>query len=358
MEWRVSASSLDRLWDTVVTRGSTWCAPNVHADAAFLDAGTARWRVSTTRPVPRNCYVVSATGQYLDYAMEETRRIPSRVRRAIAVSAALPLRPILHALDPVVMLDALPLSTVLHAERSVSDWRDVIACARTRYRGMPLIVRSLDAVANPALLESLRAIGMATIPSRLVFHQDPRTEGFWRIRNVRHDLALSRMQPLHTRPLRRDDAVLIADLYWRLYGEKHSRLNPAFSVAFLEHAMALGALHGEGLEYEGRLVAVFLAYAVGDVLTNPVFGYDTSLPQSLGLYRRLSVLTMQYARERGLRLHASSGAPGFKASRGGVPAIEYHAVDLASVRGFQRAAWMSALAIANRIGPSVLRSAT
>ncbi len=358
MERRVSPASLDMLWDALVARGSVWCAPNIQADVAWLDAGSARWRVSMTKPVPANCYVVSATGQYLDYATEETRRIQSPLKRALAVSASYPLRPILRALDPVVMLDALPLSTVLHAERSVNDWRDVIACARIAYPGVPLIVRSLDASASPALLESLREIGMATIPSRLVFHQDPRTEAFWRIRNVRHDLTLTRMLPMRARPLRGDDATLVADLYWRLYGEKHSRLNPEFSAAFLEHAMTLNALHGEGLEYEGRLVAVFLAYAVGDVLTNPVFGYDTSLPQSLGLYRRLSVLTMQYARDRGLRLHASSGAPGFKASRGGVPAIEYHAVDLDSVRGFQRAAWMSAIGIANRIGPRLLHSAT
>ncbi len=311
-----------------------------------------------TRPVPGNCYVVSATGQYLDYAAEETRRIPSPLRRVIAVAASIPLRPVLRALDPVVMLDALPLSTVLHPERSACDWREVIACARTVYRGVPLIVRSLDQVASPTLLESLRGIGMVTIPSRLVFHQDPRPEAFWRIRNVRHDVALSRTLPMRTRPLRCDDAARIESLYWRLYGEKHSRLNPEFSAAFLAHAIAAGALHGEGLEYAGRLVAVFLAYAVGDMMTNPVFGYDTSLPQQLGLYRRLSVRTMQYARDRGLRLHASSGAPGFKASRGGVPAIEYHAVDLTSVRGRQRAAWITAIGIANRIGPRLLRSAT
>ncbi len=354
----MTPSPLDTLWDAIVTRGLTWCAPNIHADADWLDVGSMRWRVSVTRPAVRNCYVVSATGQYLDYAREEIRRIPSPVRRAIAASASWPLGPLLRALDPVVVLDALPMSTVLHPARSPTDWRAAIAQARLVYRGLPVIVRSLDAVASPALLGALRASGMVTIPSRLVFHQDPRREAFWRIRNVRHDVALTTTHPMETRPLREDDGPRIADLYWRLYGEKHSRLNPDFSTAFLSHGISTGAFRGEGIMCDGRLVAVFLAYAVGDVMTNPIFGYDTSLPQQLGLYRRLSVLTMQFARDRGLRLHASSGAPGFKASRGGAPTIESHAVDLATVHGHQRAAWVAAISIANRIGPRLLLSAT
>ena len=354
----MSVAPLDTLWDAIVTRGLTWCAPNIHADADWLDVGSSRWRVSITRPVARNCYVVSATGQYLDYAREEIRRIPSPLRRAIAASASWPLGPLLRALDPVVVLDALPMSTVLHSERSPANWREAIAQARSVYRGLPVIVRSLDAVASPELLGALRASGMVTIPSRLVFHQDPRSEAFWRIRNVRHDVALTTTHPMETRPLREDDGPRIADLYWRLYGEKHSRLNPDFSTAFLSHGISTGAFLGEGILREGHLVAVFLAYAVGAVMTNPIFGYDTSLPQQLALYRRLSVLTMQFARDRGLRLHASSGAPGFKASRGGVPTIEYHAVHLATVRAHQRAAWVAAIGIANRIGPRLLLSAT
>jgi Acetyltransferase (GNAT) domain len=121
----------------------------------------------------------------------------------------------------------------------------------------------------------------------------------WRIRNVRHDVALSTTRPLECRPLRTADQQQIAALYWQLYGEKHSRLNPRFTADFLAHGLESGVLHGEGILCEGRLVAAFLAYSVADVMTNPVFGYDTSLPQQLGLYRRLSVLTLQYARDRG-----------------------------------------------------------
>jgi hypothetical protein len=166
----MNASQLDLLWEPIVSNGLSWCAPNIHAAAEWLDIGASRWRISITRRVPRNCYVVSATGQYLDYAREEIRRIPSRLHRALSVSALLPLGPMLRALDPVVVLDALPVSTVLHAERSSACWRALIERARTVYRGLPLLVRSLDAVACPDLLEVLRELGLVTVPSRMVFH--------------------------------------------------------------------------------------------------------------------------------------------------------------------------------------------
>jgi hypothetical protein len=198
---------------------------------------------------------------------------------------------------------------------------------------------------------------MRLMPSRLVFHQDPCTTAFWRIRNVRHDCDLAAREPMEARALTVEDSEVIAMLYWQLYGDKHSTLNPQFTSAWLAHGMACGVLRGEGLVHDGRLVAAYLSYCVEDMMTNPVFGYDTALPQALGLYRRLSVLTMQAARANGHRLHASSGAPGFKASRGGVATLEYHAIDLHTVRGAARLAWETAYRVASSLGTTMLRKA-
>lgn len=337
--------------------GIAWCAPNVCADAGWMTVRGSRWRVAVTRPRPRNSYVVSATGQYLDYAREEIRRLPSVVGRTLAHAAMMPLTPLLRALDPVVVLDALPVSTVLHATHSSDTWGAALETARETFPGLPIIVRSLDACASAATMSALRTAGADFVPSRLVFHQDPRRREFWRIRNVRNDLALSIETPLNVVPLTADDAPRIAALYWSLYGEKHSQLNPQFSVAWLAHAMRAGVFAGEGLMHDGRLVAAYLSYCVEDVMTNPVFGYDTMLPQQLGLYRRLSLLAMQAAQRAGLRLHASSGAPGFKASRGGIATMEYHAIDLRGVAGAQRSAWRVFAQMATAIAPMALRSA-
>jgi hypothetical protein len=351
------AAGPDALWAPLVAHGTQWCASNVHAEARWLDTSDGRWRVSLTTRMPRNSYVVSATGQYLDYALEEVRRLPSALERGVSRGALAFVAPVLRALDPVVMLDALPLSTVLHPTRTAAQWRAGIEAAREQYPGVPVVIRSLDAVACPDALDIVSKLGLHLIPSRLVFHQNPTHDAFWHIRNIRNDLAMIAAAPMEQRELEARDAPAIARLYWQLYIEKHSHLNPAFSVEWLALGMTAGVLRGAGLIHDGRLAAAYLSYSVENTMTNPVFGYDTTLPQQLGLYRRLSVLTMQDARKRGLRLHASSGAPGFKASRGGAPALEYHAVDLRSVRGAQRAAWRFTIGVAKTIGPRLLRSA-
>ncbi|MCC7052351.1 MAG: hypothetical protein IT355_03730 [Gemmatimonadaceae bacterium] len=352
------ALAADALWAPLVDAGTQWCAPNVHADAAWLDVGGQRWRVAVTKAVPGNSYVVSAAGQYLDYAREETRRIPSRANRTASRGLLAAVAPVVRALDPVVILDALPVSTVLHPVRPADAWHDALAAARASFPSQPVMVRSLDAVASRGTLETLRALGMALIPSRIVFHQDPGPDAFWQARNLRHDLALQRRAPMPCRALTPGDAAHIESLYWQLYGDKHSRLNPRFTRQWLAHGMTAGVFEGEGIEHDRQLVGVYLSYTIGGVMTNPVFGYDTSLPQPLGLYRRLGVLALQAARRKGLVLHASSGAPAFKATRGGAPSIEYHAVDLRGVRGVQRMAWETVLRIARAVGPAMMRRAT
>jgi hypothetical protein len=347
----------DALWRPLVEHGSQWCASNVRATAQWLEVRGARWRIAVTQPVSHNSYVVSATGQYLYYAREEIRRLPSSLSRSTARAALLPMAPILRRIDPVVMLDALPLSTVLHQTRSREQWEHALQATRNAYPGVPILVRSLDHVVSRDTLALLTDVGCCKLPSRLVFHQDPRRNDFWRVRNVRNDVALAHHQPLQARTLVVDDSARIAELYWQLYGEKHSQLNPQYSPEWLAHGIRAGVLRGEGLMHDGRLVAAYLSYSVESVMTNPVFGYDTALPQQLGLYRRLSLLTMQAAKRDNVRLHASSGAPGFKASRGGVATMEYHAVDLTQVRGAQRAAWAVLLRVANAIAPAILRVA-
>lgn len=350
-------TGLDALWSPLVNHGASWCAPNISADAHWIESGEVPWRVAVTRPVRRNCYVVSATGQYLDYAHDEIRRLPAILHRTLSRVSLHAVAPMLRRLDPIVILDALPVSTVLHPHRSAAQWSSAVQATRRVYPSLPIVVRSLDDVVSGSSLVALRLTGLEIVPSRLVFHQDPRHAEFWRIRNVRNDMALADEVPLESRPLCISDVPRVAELYWQLYGQKHSQLNPQFSGEWLAHGMTKGVLSGEAIVHDGRLAAAYLSYSVGDVMTNPVFGYDTTLPQQLGLYRRLSLLTMRAARVRELRIHASSGAPGFKASRGGVACMEYHAVDLRGVRGAQRAAWALLIRASNALAPSLLRSA-
>ncbi len=61
-------------------------------------------------------------------------------------------------------------------------------------------------------------------------------------------------------------------------------------------------------------------------MTTPLFGYDTALPQKLGLYRMLTAICIQEASAQKLQLNHSSGAAHFKRVRGMLPDSEYTAL--------------------------------
>ena len=74
-------------------------------------------------------------------------------------------------------------------------------------------------------------------------------------------------------------------------------------------------------------------------MTHPVFGYDTRLPRTSGLYPLLSLMTLQEGLALGLVVHASAGVGKFKKLRGGTSAIEYNAVFDGHLSPSRRVPW-------------------
>ena len=78
----------------------------------------------------------------------------------------------------------------------------------------------------------------------------------------------------------------------------------------------------------------------GGFYTTPLFGYDTTLPDSDGLYRLLSLRDIQECRKLGLHCHASGGAGEFKQQRGAVSVIECYAIYTAHLPLYRRIPWL------------------
>ena len=85
-------------------------------------------------------------------------------------------------------------------------------------------------------------------------------------------------------------------------------------------------LHIYGLQKDGQFNANMGFFIRNGAMTQPVFGYDTSLPLVEGMYRLLTLVTLQEGVKRVLLVHASGGVGKFKKVRGGESVTEYNAV--------------------------------
>ena len=280
------------------------------------------------------CYLCSPRTQYVDYAAFEL----SRLRQPLL---EIPLRGLLTltgaafqraALDRVMIVNNWLLSTNLYP----TAWQgegltELVASLTAAHPGHAILLRSLNVRQNPALLPALHRAGARLLASRVVWHYDGADARFTRTSDYRRDLRLLEnpaWEFVGPDDLRTDDMEVFARLYEQLYVEKYTPLNPRYTARYLAACHESRALRFQGLRERatGRWLGVVGIFERDDVMTVPIVGYDTSLPQALGLYRALIALVLRETAQRGVLLNLSAGAGSFKQQRGGVPCAEYTAV--------------------------------
>lgn len=281
----------------------------------------------------RNAYPCSPYTHYALAAWDEVRRLKPWVLRPALGALIAPIAAILRAgqINKAVHVNNWLLSTNLYP-RLDEEHLKAITGLTERFPAHALILRSLNDRMHGEILTALQSLGYRLIPSRQVWlHDVCHWESFpekarWQLRRDAKLIEQTGYEVVPHESLTPADLPRLRELYRLLYLQKYSHFNPDFTERFFAHALETQSLYLVGLRKAGRIDGILGYVWRNEVMTTPVCGYDTSLPQSLGLYRMISAVLAQEARRRGLLLHASSGAASFKRLRGAVPAIEYSAV--------------------------------
>jgi hypothetical protein len=276
-------------------------------------------------------YVASLPSGWARYAaVEAARRLPAWLAPLSNLAQA-PLHAMLRSagLHRAALLDNWLVSTNLHPQCARADWQTALDAAIALTPDRPVAIRSICDAVSPGLPAQLQTEGWMLIPARQVYLCDPSVPALWKHNHVRKDRRLldapdiERVEP---EAVNADDLPDLRCAFQQVFIGKHSHLNPDFSTNFLALCREKRFLDLYALRFEGRAVGVLGVMQRHGWVTTPLIGYDTKLPQELGLYRRLMALLLSQARERGARLHYSSGAGQFKRMRGGEPALEYTAI--------------------------------
>lgn len=339
------------------TQGSAHLVANLRAEITTVSAGDTALPVTLCNRRNRpNCYICQPSTAYIDYGIEETRhftRAPLLQTTLIALLRS--ARPLLHAsgLDHQAQVNNWLLATNPPPPAGIIPALNRLA---HRYPDRAIVLRSLNDATDAPLLAELRSAGITLLPARQVWIRPPGRRPA--SRDCRRDAALladGRLTLVPQHAFSEEDFTTAAALYGQLYLQKYTPLNPQYTPAFLRGMAQAGLMTLTGLRQDGPLLGVIGTVTMGGILTAPVVGYRTDLPQELGLYRRLLALAMAQADAADMAFHMSAGAASFKRNRGAQPAIEYTAALVSHLPRRNRVATAALAALLTQIGLPIMR---
>ena len=330
----------------VQTAGTSSLVTNLETEMMISRVGD--FEVPTTindgrRPT---CYICCPSTAYLEYGQFELSQVTRNpLLRALGSGALRAASPVVRAmqLGRQIQLNNWLVSTNILPPVGPEAWLDAFDAASDSNPSFVPVLRSVNDAAHGPLIEAFDREGLTLLPVRKIFFRTY-PEDWHRTRDDQQDVRLRSKGRFFERAgttFGESDFDQAARLYRMLYIEKYSRLNPQYTGRFFEEFQNRCGFELTGLfdpECGGRMVGVLGQFDQHGTIVSPVVGYDTDLPQKLGLYRWLVSLSDATARSRQRFANWSAGAEQFKRNRGAQPAIEYLVADLRRASRSQRRA--------------------
>ncbi|QQP95939.1 GNAT family N-acetyltransferase [Lysobacter enzymogenes] len=334
---------------------------NLATRAELVGDGERRYPASVDDgDIDGNAWVCSPRTTYGDYATEEAVRYAPAAATPLLRAAGRGLDGWLRraGIDRAVAINNWWLSTNVYPQWRAGEAARLLGEALQRWPTHAVWLRSLNRDQHAAWLAECEALGFALIPSRQVYLFRDVAGSAQRRHNLRMDLKLAAKRPgrAHDGDIDEADYARIAWLYERLYMDKYSGFNPRYGERFLREWHRAGLLRFDGFRDEsGQLLCIAGVFGFGGTATTPIVGYDTGLPQRLGLYRLLTATTFERAIATGDTVNFSAGAAEFKRLRGGEASIEYSAVYVRHMPARTRRAVAALSALTRRVGVPIMR---
>lgn len=343
-----------RLVAMVADAGSQAFIGNLETRMQLASLGSVNIPVSLNDGTRPTCYINCPSRAFLDYGAEELDRLTSNPFARLGGRGVLALaRPLVRAtgLDRQVQLNNWLVATNILPDAPPRAWLETFEALAAANPGAIPVLRSVNRRAHGPLLDALAEAGLTLLPLRKIFLRDYRHAQEWTSDEAKDARLLARgdLEQRSGTGFSPADFRRAAALYSKLYLEKYSALNPHYSARFLAQAQSDLGLRLEGLfDAQGEMVGVIGRFEQYGTLTGPIVGYDTALPQSLGLYRRLRAINHGHARAGERLYNMSAGAEAFKRLRGGEATVEYMVADFRRAPPGQRRAAAVLAGVLNR----------
>lgn len=315
--------------------------------------------VTVSEVEAKNCYVCSPYAFYGGFTGEKVDKLQNPILRTGLKPLVATYKEGLRQarLDKIVLVNNWLLATNLYPpfeERQVAQIRDLLI---ERFPSHAIGFRSINPYDNSRSFETLTHCHFKMMAARPVYFVDTHDPDHYKSRMFRSDLKIlesTSYEIIENRDVQDTDIPRLVELYRMLYVDKYSSLNPELTPKFIELIIKEDLLTVKLLRKEGRIDAMMGYYERNGVVTSPLFGYDTSLPQELGLYRMISCILSLEAKKRGALLNMSAGAGSYKTLRRAKANIESIAIYTDHLRFPRRLPWLLLRTLINRVGAPLM----
>lgn len=239
-------------------------------------------------------------------------------------------------------------STCLQPELSLGQVERLTGFLTKHFQDHMILFRSLHDYKGEHLLASLKKVYYRLVCIRQIYFFDYQKEHLFDNRAKRHhksDSTLARKenyQVIEKEELQESDYARILRLYQMVYIDKYTRYSPEFTENFLKGILGTPNIFLRALKKNGKIDGFVALFKKNHEMIICFLGYDTSLPQALGMYRMIMDLALQEAKKMKILLNLSSGSDTFKTLRGMLKKPEYLAVFDRHLPLYRQALWFMA----------------
>lgn len=302
-----------------------------------------------------NSYVCSPYSFYISYAKKSVNRLVQSWAQPLIGSVLNGLSRLFYRyeVNKIVTVNNWLLSTNLYPALDRDQIQVLALFLQKQFPDHAIVFRSLDLCTSDICYHSLNQLGYQLIASREIFLTDTQKTKFFESRLFKSDLKLlnqSQYEILEHDQLSEEEIPRLLELYQNLFIDKHSNLNPQFTLKFLILAYRKKIFYFKALKKEGRIEGVIGVVKRNGILFCPFLGYNLKVSQEVGLYRMLCTLLLLEAQKQKLLFHQSAGASLFKKIRKAVPYIEYTAVYYQKLPLKRKIPWWILKKVCNSLG--------
>ncbi len=315
----IDVDSRVRLWPRV--KLSRWIV-NASADLLWFDQGSIPVSRAFVAREKDATYITAPRSGWIDYPAAEIEANP------LAFLAIKLAGRILYCLgiDKTLFVGNYPVSTSIWDAVQQQEFPEICEQLAMDYPDYFIGVRNILPHRHSELIAALEQAGLHAFPARVIYEFDFRHEDGKKYSHLQRDLNFfnkSRIRTVVSAYLSEVQTARIQYLYNKIYLEKHSVLNPQYTLEFFSELIQSGLMQCLLLKSEkDEIISFALLCEQSGTLTIPALGYDDSF-EKIGSYRMLFAAIHTYAKKRKMLLNYSSGAGDFKRKRGGIAYLEY-----------------------------------